>query len=75
MTTATEVPPMAKKGRPNKPTGKGLPVRIDADLVSKGKYLASRRGVSLTELLSDLLRPLIEREFRKAGKELMGGEE
>jgi hypothetical protein len=63
------------KGRPKKPSGEGTPVRIDADLVSKAKYLAAQRGVALSELLSGILRPVIERDFRKAGRELLGDDD
>jgi hypothetical protein len=63
------------KGRPKKPSGEGTPVRIDAELVSKAKYLAAQRGVALSELLSGILRPVIERDFRKAGRELLGDDD
>lgn len=69
--------PMAKrKGRPEKPGGEGTVVRIASDLVVKAKYLAAQKGVPVSDYLSDLVRPAIEREFRKAGRELLGeGEE
>jgi hypothetical protein len=51
--------------------GAGSVVRIDADLITKGRYLAAREGVALSEYLSRILRPAIEREFKKAGRELM----
>lgn len=75
MTTATAGRPMARpKGRPKKPSGEGTPVRIDSDIVSKARYLAAQLDVPLSEFLSDLLRPVVDKEFRKAGKDLMGGE-
>jgi hypothetical protein len=75
MATAVVESPMARtKGRPKKPGGEGTPVRIDSDLVTKARYLAAHRGVALSELLSALLRPIIDKEFRKAGRELMGDE-
>jgi hypothetical protein len=64
--------PMAKKGRPGKPTGEGRHVRIDADLVSMGRYMASERGVSLTEYMSGILRPVIVKEFREASRRVEG---
>jgi hypothetical protein len=64
--------PMPKKGRPGKPTGEGRHVRIDADLVSMGRYIASERGVSLTEYMSGILRPVILKDFREAGRKLEG---
>jgi hypothetical protein len=73
MGTITADKRMAKrKGRPRKSSGEGTPVRIDSDLVSKARYLAAQRDLPLSELLSDLLRPSIEREFRKAAKDIMG---
>jgi hypothetical protein len=76
MVSALAERPMAakKRGRPKKPGGEGTQVRIASDLAAKGRYLATERGVSLTDLLSELLRPGIEKEFRKAGKNLMEGE-
>lgn len=61
------------KGRPAKPSGEGTPVRIDADIVTMARYVAARRGVHLSVLMSELVRPAVEREFRKAGKELLEG--
>ncbi len=75
MLTATDDRPMAKtKGRPRKPGGEGTQVRIDSDLASKAKYLAAERDVTVNEFLSDLLRPQIEAEFRKAARKLGGGQ-
>lgn len=63
---------MAKaKGRPRKPEGEGTPVRIDKDLVTMAKYLAAQKGVPLSEYLSGLMRPVVTRQFKKAGQELM----
>ena len=66
---------MAKaKGRPKKPGGDGSQVRVDADLASMARYVASRKGLKLIDYLGAILRPAIERDFRKAGKDL-GAEE
>jgi hypothetical protein len=59
------------KGRPKKPSVDTTPVRIESDIASKAKYLAARRGVTITELLSGMLRAQVEREFDKAGESLM----
>jgi hypothetical protein len=76
MAVATEERPMAKtKGRPKKASGEGSVVRIEPDLVTKAKYLAAAKGVPMSDLLSDLLRPAIDREFRKAGRTLIAGDE
>jgi hypothetical protein len=66
---------MAKaKGRPKKSGGEGAVVRIDSDLASKARYLSAQRSVPVSEFLSELIRPAIEREMRKAGKKLIEGE-
>ncbi len=62
---------VARKKKPGE--GPGSVVRVDADLVAKARYLAASAGKELSAYVSDLLRPAIEREFEKAGRELMGG--
>ena len=59
------------KGRPENVTGEGTAVRIDPDIVSKAKYVASLEGVSLTRFFSDYLRPMVEAKFDEAGKALL----
>ena len=65
----------APRGRPKKPGGEGAVIRIDADLVTKAKYLAAQQGIPASEYLSSLIRPILDREFRKAGRDLLAGEE
>jgi hypothetical protein len=75
MMSVAESPPMARpKGRPKKPGGVGTQVRIDSDLVTKAKYLAAQEGMALSEFLSGVLRPVLDREFQKAGRKLLGGQ-
>ena len=57
--------------RSRKRRGDGTPVRIDPDIASKARYLAAGRGVPPSELLSAYFRPAIERESRRASRELM----
>jgi hypothetical protein len=64
-----------KKGRPKKATGEGTPVRIDSDIASKARYLAALNGVPISEYLSQFLRAPIDREFRKAGANIIGESE
>ena len=66
---------VAKRGRPKNPTGEGTPVRIDSDLVKKARYLAIDKDQPVSEVLSDLLRPVIEREYRKWEKEHLKGDD
>jgi hypothetical protein len=76
MSAGVKAKPMAKsKGRPGKPGGEGTVVRIASDLVSKARYLAAQKGVPVSDYLSDILRPVIDREFKKAGREFLEGGE
>jgi hypothetical protein len=49
-------------------------IRIDGDIVEKAQFIAASQGKSLRELLSEWLRPIADREFRRAGKKLFEGE-
>ena len=68
-----EVGMAKKRGRPKTSTGEGPPVRIEADLSTMAKYVASHRGVPVSKLVSDLLRPALEREFGKVAPKLSQG--
>jgi hypothetical protein len=46
-------------------------VRIDSDLFAKVRFLASVRNVSISDFLSDILRPIVDKEFQKAVKALL----
>ena len=70
MSLAVRDQPMVKKGRPPKPTGKGRQVRIDSDLVPMARFVSDGIDMPLSDYLSGLLRPLIERDFREAGRRL-----
>jgi hypothetical protein len=60
--------------RAKKRDGPGTVVRIDSDLVAKCRYLAARAGKDMSVYISNLLRPVVDKEFRKAGRELFGDE-
>ena len=67
---------MAKKaGRPKTSTGSAPTIRIEADLQSMLKYIAARRGVPIAKLTSDLIRPVVEREFLKLAPKIEKGAE
>lgn len=67
--------PMAKmKGRPRKPGGEGTLVRIDSDIVNRARYLSAQLGTPISELLSEILRPDIDRLFRKVTREVLEAE-
>lgn len=60
---------MAKK--PETKAVKTTPVRIDNGVVIKGKIAAEDKGVELSEYFSDLLRPIVERDWARARKKIM----
>jgi len=59
------------RGRPKKPTGEGIQVRIDSDLVRKAKFLAALENMEPAAYISHLLRPAVEQAFKKAGREFI----
>lgn len=70
---------MAKKsGHGGSRSGAGRPrterddmaVKVDRAIVTRAHYVAKARGISLAEYLSDLLLPLVERDFAKESKRL-----
>jgi hypothetical protein len=58
-------------GRPPKPTGSPTQVRMDPDIASMAKVVASVEGISMTELLSGILRPILSERTKLAGRKLM----
>ncbi|MDR3638670.1 MAG: hypothetical protein P4L84_32995 [Isosphaeraceae bacterium] len=66
---------MAKtKGRPKKPGGEGTLVRIDSDIVSKARYLSARSGEPISEMFSKTLRPVIDKLWAQATREVLEAE-
>jgi hypothetical protein len=55
---------MAKKrGRPAKTDGRGLLVRLRPPIITKARAIAADKGVSMTDLLSDMLEGPMSREY------------
>jgi hypothetical protein len=54
-----------KVGRPKGQTEKGIGIqaRIDADLVKMGRMIAPSKGITLTQYLSEILRPAVVRDY------------
>src|SRR3954470_23910721 len=75
MTTDLMSDPMPKAGRPKKPGGEGTLVRIDSDIVSRARYLSAQLDIPMSELLSNILRTEIDRQFRKVTREVLEAEE
>lgn len=64
---------MAKaKGRPKRSERDDVPVRVDRPLVSMAKAIATRRGTSAAEVISDLLKEPLERAYAAMLRELEG---
>jgi hypothetical protein len=62
---------MAKKrGNPGKAAGAGKHVRLDPSVVSMGRMVAGAKGITLTDYLSDLLRPAVSRDYVQVMKRL-----
>jgi hypothetical protein len=49
-------------------------VRMDGDVVEKGKKVAALKGISLAEYFSDTLAPIVDRDLAKEVKKLAAGE-
>lgn len=70
-TVEVRVAKMAKKlGRPKTSERDDGVVRIDRSLISMGKVVAGHRGVSLAELLSEMLRSPMKDAYLSMVREL-----
>jgi hypothetical protein len=50
-------------------------VQIDEDVVKPARLVATARGITLAEYISELLRPLVHRDFEAEMKTMLGGGE
>jgi len=50
-------------------------VKLDQDVLDKARVITARRKVSMADYLSDLLRPLVNRDYSKMAKEISSEEE
>lgn len=57
-----------KRGRPATSDRDDVTVKVDRHVAAKLRYVAEQKGVALAELLTDILRPIADREFEKATK-------
>lgn len=82
MIATTEVAMAKKAGHGGSRTGSGRPktdrddvaVKIDRTVVDKAKLVASRKGVSLAEYVTELIRGPVEKGFSQAVREMGAGE-
>ena len=64
------IEPTRKRGRPKTSNRKDVSVKIDHVIASRAHYVAKFKGISIAELLSDMLEQPITRAFREVGKDL-----
>ena len=70
--SATLDRPMAKKrtGRPKTSTRDDVVARIDRGVIARARYVAETRKIPLAEYLSsEILRPVVLRDFEKTTKQ------
>lgn len=58
-----------KAGRPKRLSERGIQVRIETDLVRMARLISTSRGENMTAFLSEILRPVIQREYAKVMRE------
>jgi hypothetical protein len=59
-------------GRPPKSTGESTQIRVDADVAAHAKILASVEGMTIADLVSNILRPILAERVKAAGRRLSG---
>jgi hypothetical protein len=65
---------MAKaKGRPKTSEREDVSIKFDKSLAAMARLVATARGISIAEYLSELARPLIEKDLATEMKRLEGG--
>jgi hypothetical protein len=47
-------------------------VRLDDELVERGKAVAGMKGISLGEYFSAILRPVVERDRKREARKILG---
>lgn len=64
-----------KAGRPKKAGGEGKSVRIGEEVVNKARIVALRRGVPFGDYLTNILGPVVDRDYQKTLRELASEQE
>jgi hypothetical protein len=57
-----------KMGRPTSDRN-DVAVKMDRRIVAKARYVAEQREITLAEYLSEIVRPVVDKDFEKATKE------
>lgn len=64
---------MAKKmGRPKTSERHDVSIKFDKTLAGKARLITQARGLSIAEYLSEMTRPLIDKDYAKLMRELEG---
>jgi hypothetical protein len=74
MSTRTMERPMGRKRSAGQPARDDIAVKFDRTLADKAKLVASRKGLTLAEYLTEMTRAAIERDFARVIKD-MGAKE
>ena len=76
ITAMAEMKPMAKRGRgrPKQSERDDVSVKIDRTLVGKARLVATHRGVTMAELLSDIIKGPLDRYYVQMIRELDKGQ-
>lgn len=68
--SSSMVPVAKKRGRPGRDNKTGS-VRIDLGIIDQARVIAAFRRVELSEYLSDLLRPIVQKQFDQTAKDML----
>ena len=62
--------PMAKKrmGRPPISERDDIAVKLDRNVAARRRYIAEKRSMSLAEYLTELVRPMVAKDFQQVTK-------
>ncbi len=64
-----------RKGAGRPKSGRNdIAVKIDRTLAARARFVAELRGVSLTEYLSEAVRPVVDKDFARAAQGTAEGE-
>jgi hypothetical protein len=66
---------MAKKrmGRPKTSERQDVSIKFDRALARKARMIAEARNIAMAEYLSEMARPIIDRDYVRVMRELEGG--
>lgn len=74
MSLIPEIEPMAKtRGRPKSSERDDITVKIDRTLAGRAKHVAHYRGITVAELLSELVKGPLDKAFNQVLRETEQG--